>query len=48
MEDAKELFPRLSHCRCNRRRAIKEKGKDWTEKVLDWTVKKIVKRPRQR
>ncbi len=34
LENTYELFLRLSHCRCNRRRAMKEKGKYWAERVL--------------
>jgi putative transposase len=46
LEDAKELFPRLSHLWLDAGYNGKEKGKDWVEKVLGWTAQ-IVKRPRR-
>ena len=46
LEDAKELFPRLSHLWLDAGYNGKEKGKDWVEKVLGWTAE-IVKRPRR-
>ena len=46
LEDAKELFPRLSHLWLDAGYNGQEKGKDWVEKVLGWTAE-IVKRPRR-
>ena len=46
LEDAKELFPRLSHLWLDAGYNGKEKGKDWVEKILGWTAQ-IVKRPRR-
>jgi putative transposase len=46
LEDAKQLFPRLSHLWLDAGYNGKEKGKDWVEKVLGWTAE-IVKRPRR-
>src|SRR5215210_7407527 len=46
LEDAKKLFPRLSHLWLEAGYNGKEKGKDWVEKVLGWTAQ-IVKRPRR-
>ena len=46
LEDAKQLFPRLSHLWPDAGYNGKEKGKDWVEKVLGWTAE-IVKRPRR-
>ncbi len=47
LQDAKELFPRLSHLWLDAGYNGKDKGKDWVEKVLDWTAE-IVKRPTRR
>ncbi len=38
LEDAKPLFPRLSHLWLDAGYNGKEKGKDWVEKVLGWTA----------
>jgi putative transposase len=46
LEDAKELFPRLSHLWLDAGYNGKGKGKDWVEKVPGWTAE-IVKRPRR-
>jgi putative transposase len=47
LEDAKRLFPRLSHLWLDAGYNGKEKGKDyWVEKALGWTAQ-IVKRPRR-
>ena len=46
LEDAKELFPHLSHLWLDAGYNGKEKGGDWVEKVLGWTAQ-IVKRPRR-
>jgi transposase len=46
LEDAQQLFPRLSHLWLDAGYDGKEKGKDWVEKALGWTVE-IVKRPRR-
>lgn len=46
LEDANELFPRLSHLWLDAGYNGKDKGKDWVEKVLGWTAK-LVKRPRR-
>ncbi len=47
LEDAKELFPRMSHLWLDAGYNGKEKGKDWVVKVLGWAAE-IVKRPRRR
>ncbi len=46
LEEAKELFPRLSHLWLDAGYNGEDKGKDWVEKVLGWTAQ-IVKRPRR-
>jgi hypothetical protein len=46
LEDAKELFPRLSHLWLDAGYDGKDKGKDWVEKALGLTAE-IVKRPRR-
>ncbi len=46
LEDAKELFPRMSHLWLDAGYNGKGKGKDWVEKVLGWSAE-IVKRPRR-
>jgi putative transposase len=46
LENAKELFPPLSHLWPDAGYNGKGKGKDWVEKVLGWTAE-IVKRPRR-
>jgi putative transposase len=46
LEDAKDLFPRLSRVWLDAGYNGKDKGKDWVEKVLGWTAR-IVKRPRR-
>lgn len=46
LEDAKELFPRMSHLWLDAGYNGKEKGADWVEKVLGWSAE-IVKRPRR-
>jgi putative transposase len=44
LEDAKELFPRMSHLWLDAGYNGREKGADWVEKVLGWSAE-IVKRP---
>ena len=46
LEDAKGLFPRMSHLWLDAGYNGPDKGKDWVEKVLGWTAQ-IVKRPRR-
>ncbi len=44
LEEAKELFPRLSHLWRDAGYNDKDKGKDWVEKVLGFSA--LVKRPK--
>jgi putative transposase len=44
VEDAKEMFPLMSHLWLDAGYNGKEKGADWVEKVLGWSAE-IVKRP---
>ena len=43
----KELFPRLSHLRLDGGYSAEDKGGDWLEKSLGWSVE-IVRRPRKK
>ncbi|MDP8925336.1 MAG: IS5 family transposase [Actinomycetota bacterium] len=46
LNGAKEMFPRLSHLWLDAGYRGEDKGKDWVEKVLGWTVD-LVERPRK-
>jgi putative transposase len=46
LDHAKELFPRLSHLWLDAGYSGEDKGGDWVEKTLEWTVE-IVRRPRK-
>jgi putative transposase len=46
LEEAKELFPRISHLWLDAGYSDKDKGKDWVEKVLGFSAE-IVKRPKR-
>jgi putative transposase len=46
LEHAGERFPRLSHLWLDSAYRGEDKGKDWVEKALGWTVE-IVERPRK-
>jgi putative transposase len=47
LEHAKELFPRLSHLWLDAGYRGEDKGKDWVEKALGWSVE-LVECPRKR
>ena len=46
LDDARDRFPRLSHLWLDAGYRGEEKGRDWVEKVLGWTVN-LVERPRK-
>ena len=46
LDRAKGLFPRLSHLWMDAGYSGEDKGGDWVEKTLGWTVE-IVRRPRK-
>ncbi len=46
LENAKGLFPRLSHLWLDACYRGENKGRGWVEKVLGWTVD-LVERPRK-